>query len=109
MLNSDRILPHYNPSQKIVLTAKASRQGVGAMISHIFADWIKKVIIHAARSLTPTEHNYSQVEKEAFALIFAVKKFHKMLFGYHFTLLTDHKPLLCTFGTKKGILVYSVN
>ena len=27
-----------------------------------------------------------------------------MLFGYHFTLLTDNKPLL--FGSKKGILLY---
>ena len=108
MSNSDLLLTHYNPSQKIVVAADPSSHGVEAMISYLFADRTEKVIMHATRSLMPTEHNYKQVEKEALALIFAVKKFHKMLFRCHFTLLTDHMLLLSIFGAKE-ILLYSAN
>ena len=109
LIKSDLLLTHFDLNKKIVVAADASNHGVGAVISHTFTDGTEKAIMHAARSLTPAERNYSQVEKEALALIFAVKKFHKMLFGRHFTLMTDHKTLLSIFGSKKGIPVYSAS
>ena len=107
--HSDLLLTYFDPTQKMVIAADACSHGVGAVISHIFADKSEKGIMHVARSLMLTEHNCSQVEKKALALTFAVKKFLKMLFGCHFTLLTNHKPLLSIFGSKKGIPVYSAS
>ena len=49
---------------------------------------------HISGSLTQTEKNYNEIEKEGLALIFTVQRFHKMLFGRKFTLHTDHKQLL---------------
>ena len=44
------------------------------MISHTFTDGTKKTILHAARSLTPAEHNYSQIEKKSSGTDFCGKK-----------------------------------
>ena len=76
---------------------------------HEFADNSKSLIAYASQSLTPTERNYSQIEQEALALIYAVKKFHRMLYGCEFTPQTDHKPLLAIFGAKTGIPVYTAS
>ncbi|XP_058837817.1 uncharacterized protein K02A2.6-like [Topomyia yanbarensis] len=109
VLKSDLLLTHYNPSLDIVVSADASSVGVGATLSHKFPDGTLKVVQHASRALTAAEKNYSQPDREGLAIIFAVTKFHKMLFGRRFHLQTDHEPLLRIFGSKKGIPVYTSN
>ncbi|KAK6767057.1 hypothetical protein RB195_026527 [Necator americanus] len=78
---------------------------MGATLSHRSADGCEKVIYHASRCLTQPQKNY-QIEKEAFALIFAMQKFHRSIHGRNFTLRIDHKPFLAIFGSKKE---YSAN
>ena len=105
ILSSDLLLTHYNPRLDIIVSADASSIGLGATISHRWPDGKIKVVQHASRALTAAEQRYSQPDREGLAIIFAVTKFHRMLFGRHFLLQTDHQPLLRIFGSKKGIPV----
>lgn len=102
VLASELLLTHYDPKLPIIVAADASGYGIGAVLLHQFPNGHQKAVCHVSRSLLKPEKNYSQIEKEGLALIFAVKKFHKMLHGRKFTLCTDHKPLLSIFAPKKA-------
>ena len=102
-LVSSPVLAHYNPLLPLRLAGDASAYGVGAVISQVTEDGTEQPIAFASRTLSKSEQNYSQIEKEALSLIFGVKKFHQYVFGRKFTLITDHKPLTTILGPKHGI------
>ena len=53
--------------------------------------------------MTPAQQNYSQLEKEAFSIIFGLKRFRQYLYGRSFTILTDHRPLLTLLGPQRPV------
>lgn len=109
ILKSPLVLTHFDPKRPIELMVDASSVGLGAIISHRYEDGSKKPIAFASRLLHSNELSYSQIEKEAAAIIFGVRKFFQYLYGLKFVLYTDHKPLLAILGDKKGLPVFAAN
>ena len=66
-------------------------------------DGLERAIAYVSHTLTSAEIQYSQLDKEALALILGIKKLHQFLYGCTFTIVTDHKPLIAILGPKTGI------
>ena len=98
-LVSPPILTYPDFSQEFILHTDASGIALGAVLcqkpggnEHVISYW--------SRQLTKPERNYSTIEREALAAVAAIKEFSPYLYGFPFTLITDHNPLTALKGVK---------
>ena len=71
-----------------LLQTDASAVGLGAVLEQG-----GRVIAYTSRTLTKSEQQYSTIQKECLAAVYAMKQFRHYLLGRPFQLVTDHVPL----------------
>ena len=76
LVNSSPVLAYFKPDWPITLSVDASSKGLGALL--IQDDY---PIAYASKSLTNTQQNYVQIEKEMQAVVFGWTKFHDYIYG----------------------------
>lgn len=103
LLLRDDVLTPFDPCLEIIVTCDSYSYRVGGVIGHIMPDGSERPIAFASRALSKCGTKYSQVEKEALALVYVVKEFHNFVYARKFTLITDHRPLVFLLGSRKGI------
>ena len=101
MIAADTCLVHFDPEKTITLAADASPYGLGAILSHR-TETGEKPICFALRTLTQAEQNYSQLDREGLALVWAVKKMYDYIYGRKFILITDNKPIAAILSPTKA-------
>ena len=88
-ITSAPVLAYYDPNAMHIIQTDASSKGVGAVLLQE-----GRPITYVSRALTPTEQNYSNIERELLSVVFGLERLHHFVFGGQITLQTDHKPLI---------------
>ena len=93
-LTSAPLMAYCDTGKCTELTMDASPTGLGTILQQRSPSRDDhKILAYASRALSPVQQRYSQTEREALAIVWAMERFHIYLYGTRFVLHTDHKPL----------------
>ena len=88
----------FYPKKDIMLTTDESEHSISGILSQEGYP-----IVYVSRRLTNTEFNYSNVEKEALAIVWTTSRARQFLIGKIFLLRSDHRPLDFIFNPRKEL------
>ena len=64
MLSLPQVVTHFDSSEALILTCDASPCSIGSVPADVMEDGTEKPIAYHSRSLSETEKNYAQIDKE---------------------------------------------
>ena len=98
------LMNHFDPNKHTYIRVDAHRSGLSAILMQGDSIEEAKPVACASRSTTPVEQRYPQLDLEALAVDFGLRRFRYYCVGGPLvTIVTDHKPLLGVFNsTRQG-------
>lgn len=84
----------WNPDFALTFTLQtdASDRGLGALLLQE-KNGEYHPLVYLSKKLLPREQNFATVEKECYAIVWAVQRLQKYLYGREFIIETDHRAL----------------
>ena len=89
-------------SKEFIMHTDASMVATGYVLSQKDEKGYEHPVRYGSKRLTDTESRYTTTEREALAIVRAVKDCHIYLIAKPFILYTDHKPLTWFFKITEG-------
>lgn len=89
LISESSMLNNFDINKQIVLQCDSSKDALGCCLLQD-----SKPVAYASRSLTETETNYAQIEKELLSITFSLSKFHNYVYGQDIIINNDHLPLV---------------
>eukprot|EP00798_Chlamydomonas_sp_ICE-L_P026360 gene26360-biopygen11318 len=94
-----KVLRRFDINARTLIHCDWSQHGLGAVLGQLNSEGNEYLVACASRSLNKHEAGYSSLKGEMLAACWACKIFRVYVFGLHFTLVTDHQPLLWMFSS----------
>ncbi|GBM57954.1 Retrovirus-related Pol polyprotein from transposon 17.6 [Araneus ventricosus] len=79
-------------SQPFIIHTDASQFGIAACLSQKMLGSLRP-IAYVSQKLSKSQQAWSTIEREAYAIVWSLKKFETLVFGSEIELYTDHNPL----------------
>ena len=99
----DTLLNYFDLTKKTFVFTDAHKSGLSAILAQGENAESSRPIALVSRATNKAEKNYSQLDLEATAVDFSLRRFRNYLVGSPdvITIVTDHKPLLSVFNGKR--------
>ena len=85
------VFPDWNKEFHVHVDASSTILGV--VLAHLGKGKLDHPIAYASRKLSFAERNYTMIEQEGLAMVYALQKFRHYFLGGHFKMFTDHSSL----------------
>lgn len=96
-LVSDSVMAHPQTDKPYLLYTDACDYAIGGILCQTDDQGIERPIVYLSKQLSATQRRWATIEKEAYAVIYALKQLRPYLWGAEYRTFTDHKPLTSLF------------